>query len=212
MKVILELEQSEIATGYITATKIDDKGSRKGKMPLQVVADLLRGVFDWDASGRQVEMISRFEDSPYIALGQNGSKWVAVKDIPPAPYYLVSVSGQAYQAKLPRLVAKITNYGWPWLFWTPDKTLGLSTRLFPLVIGNIDVNGRVCLGSTGLKCPTPKDIDRYVKQLIEAPSTGTYLPEGTKVDTLYAALAKRWNRSIGKRHAITLKALLARPD
>lgn len=209
MKVILELDEEDIRSGYITATKADEKGQRRGKMPLNDVADLLREVFNWDAAGRQVKLISRFANSPFLAWGQNGAKWVAIKVIEPTEYYLVSVSGTAYQVRLPRLIARVGSHSSTFLFWTDAAELTPVTRIYPLMIGNIDSHGWVCLGSSGLKCKSPDEIDSYIRQVVEVPATGTYLPEKTKVDKLYAQLARGWAQGIGRRHGITLEKLLA---
>lgn len=207
-KVILELDDADIITGYIPVTKVDGKGQRKGQMPVGDVADLLRDVFDWDAFRRQVKMISRFDDSPFLAWGQNGAKWQAVKVIEPAEYYLVSVSGQAYPVRLPRLVAKVGNYSSTYLFWTDAQELAPKSKIYPLMIGNIDGRGWVCLGSSGLKCQSPDEIDRYIRQVIEVPATGTYLSHTTDLDKLYRTLTKRWAPGIGRKHGITLDKLL----
>lgn len=208
-KAILELDDHELRNGYITVTKIDNKGLRKGKMPLSDVADLLRNIFDQDAASRQVRLVSRFQETPYLAWGQNGAKWVAVKDLAPARYYLLSDTGQAYEVKLPRLIVRVSNYAWPLLFWTQATKVEPSTHIYPLMIGNVYPNGQVCLGTTGLKCKTPEAIDQYIRQIIEAPATYHNLPVKVTLDELFATLAKRWNPNIGKAHRIPLNKLLA---
>lgn len=206
-RVILELDKWALSTGYIPVTKVDERGHRKGQMPLSEVATLLHDVFNWDASRRQVTMISRFEDSPFLAFGQNGTKWVAVKVIEPAEYYLVSVSGQAYPVRLPRLVAKVGNHSSTYLFWTEAGELTPKTRLYPLMIGNINKSGWVCIGTGNVRCKSPDEIDQYIRQVIEVPATGTYLEDKTQLDKLYRSLTRRWRTSIGRRHAITLERL-----
>ena len=207
--VILELNRADLASGYITATKIDDKGQRKGKMPLSDVADLLQDIFRFDAGKREVRMISRFEDSPFLAWGQNGSKWVAVKVIEPGSYYLVSVSGKAYEVKLPRLIAKVGNHSSTFLYWVEDGPLTPETKCYPLMIGNIDWRGWVCLGTSGLRCESPDSIDEYVRKVIEVPATGTYLTNPNHMDKLYQTLTKRWASGIGRKHAVKLSKIIA---
>lgn len=207
-KVILELDSVEIITGYITTTKIDDKGQRKGKMPLQAVADLLGDVFHLDAEGRKVTMVTRFAQTALIAFGSNGPKWQAVKEIPPAEYYLISATGKAYKVNIPRLVVFVGNYvNWPRIFWTPDGVLTPDSKLFPLIIGNTYADGKVCTGNTGLKCRTPDEIDAYIRKLIESPASHTVTMH---TDRLYKALETRgWAPGIGRKHGITVAKLLA---
>lgn len=205
--VILELDTEQLHTGYLTAIKKDEKGRRKGKMPLSAVADLLHEIFDWEAARRPVRMFNRFEESPYIALGQNGTKWEAVKEIAPAEYYLVSATGMAYQVTLPRLIVRVGNHiTWPKIFWTGAEPLSLSTKIYPLVIGNTYNDGRVCTGTTGLKCTNPEDIDRYIRQIIESPASHTVTGN---TDKLYRALATGWAPGIGRKNGITLKRLIS---
>jgi len=207
--VILELDEEQIRTGYATVTKVDDKGRRKGKVSLSDVADVLREVFRLDAEGRQVRMVSRFAKNGYLAYGQNGPKWAAVKELPPDDYVLVA--GQAYKVTLPRLVAVVSNYSYngPRIFWTPDDELTPGSKIYPLMIGNIDSHGSVCLGNTGLHCKTPEDMEKYVRQVVEAPANGHYLSAKTNVDKLYRALTKQWAPGIGRKHGTTLGKLLA---
>lgn len=209
-KVILELDDAEIVTGYVTATKIDEKGQRKGKMPLQAVADLFGQVFDLEAESRRVSMVTRFAQTEMIAFGANGPKWQAIKEIQPADYYLVSATEKAYKVHLPRLVIFVGNYiRWPRLFWTPDAELTTDSKLYPLIIGNTYNDGRVCTGNTGLKCRTPDEIDTYVRRLIESPATHTVTKH---TDRMYKALEKRWAPGIGRKHGIPLAKLLAVTD
>jgi hypothetical protein len=109
MKLILELDSDELKTGFVTATKVGHPGHRKGKVPIQAVIDLLGEVFNWEVAGRKVELISRLTESPLLAIGQNGPKWVAVKTIGPAEYFLVSATGKAYKVNLPRLAKHLLD-------------------------------------------------------------------------------------------------------
>lgn len=208
LKVVLELDSNGMKSGYVTATKIDDKGQRKGKLSLDGVVDLLGEVFNWDALNRQVRLVSKFADTPYLAWGQNGAKWVAVQEIPPAQYFLVPATGQAYAVRLPRLVVAVSNYAAPRIYWAKAGPLELKTKIYPLMIGNIDPMGRACLGSTGLKCERPEHIGRFVRQVIEAPSNGHYLPDTIRLDKFYQALTKRWSPGIGRPYGIPLERLL----
>jgi hypothetical protein len=213
LKAVIELDMAKLHEGFVSITKVDDKGERKGAIPLEQFAALMQDVFHWEMASRKVTMISRFANSPFIAWGQNGARWAAVKEIQPAEYYLVAVaSGEAYAAKIPRLVVRVSNYGTPLIYWTPDEQLAPATKISPLMISNISSEGRVCMGTTGLKCKSPDDIDKFIRQVIEAPADGAYLLGRTKLEKLYRALSRKWAPGIGKRYGITLEKLLARTD
>lgn len=155
----------------------------------------------------QARLVSRFNKSDLIAYGQNGTKWRAVSEIQPAEYFLLSTTGKAYPVSLPHLVVAVSNYGWPYFYWTPDRTITLRTMLYPLLIGNTYTSGNVCLGSTGLRCKVLSDIPTFVKQVIEAPASGHGV---TDTDALYSTLsAEGWDKSIGEKHGRSLQKLLA---
>lgn len=208
MKVIPELDDEQIRMGFVRTTVVDEKGERTGLISVGDLVQLVGRVFRWDLQHREVKLVSRFDESPFLAFGQNGGRWVAVKDIPPDEYFLTTVTGLAYRVRLPRLVAKVGNYGSSALFWTDAEVLDAQSSLYPLMIGNISDTGWVCLGSTGLKCEKPENIDKFVRQAIEAPTTGTYLTANTRVERLYEQLAKRWAPGIGRKHRTTLKRLI----
>lgn len=208
--IVLTLDEASIERGFIHTTKITALGRRSGYMELTGVMDLLNEVFRWETRRRDIKLFSRFTEHPYVAFGQNGSRWQAVKDISPGEYFLTTVSGGAHKVNLPRLVAKISNHGAGYLFWTPDETLTPQSKLYPLVIGNINTDGWICTGTTGLRCEKPDDIDKYVRQVIEAPSTGTYIPAGVNVERFYRSLEDRWDESVGAKHGITLDTLITK--
>lgn len=195
--------------GYVAVTKVTEKGRRRGHMPLEEVADVLAGVYNWDAARRRVRMVSRLGMDQYLAFGQNGSQWRALKEIPPGEYYLVSGApgaGAAHLVRLPRLVVLVGNYTTPHIWWTPGSRVTLRTALYPLLIGNVAPSGAVCLGNTGLRCEQPEDIDDFIRRVIEAPASGEHLQ--VPPDVLYAALAREWDPSIGRTHGITVQRLL----
>lgn len=206
-KVILELDDEQLRAGYAQVTKVDTIGTRKGSMLLSEVNDLLGDIFQWEAARRTVSMVSRFTRSSLIAFGANGAKWKAVKEIPPAEYYLVAADGSAHRVDLPRLIAGVDSHmTWPRVFWTPVAEVTPDTMIYPLIIGNTYEDGRVCTGNTGLKCKAVDEVDKYIRQLIETPATHT-VTGGT--EKLYRKLAERgWDQSIGKKHGISLHELL----
>jgi hypothetical protein len=204
---IPEFDEEQMKTGYMWVTKIDDKGPQRGMMPISEVVDTLRECINWDAVGRGVKLINSFADSPFRAWGQNGPKWVAVKEIPPSEYNLTTVTGLAFTARLPRLIAKVSNHGKTFLYWTEEENLSLTSLIYPLMIGNISSSGWVCLGTTGLQCRDPEDIDLYIRLAIEAPTTGTYLSNTTLVEEFYQSLTERWDVTVGAKYGMTLAKL-----
>lgn len=205
MKVVLELDEETLQEGYVRVTKVTDKGHRKGQMPLNAVVDLLQDVFRWEVSRRGIRLVSKFDAHGFLAYGQNGAKWVALKVVPPGEYYLVT-DGSTYLVRLPRIVALVGNYTSPHIWWTPSASVSGRSWLFPLMIGNVASNGAACVGSTGLRCERPEEIDQFVKQLLEAPTTGHLLQE--PADSLYESLARQWDPTVGAKYGITVRALL----
>jgi len=210
-EIILAINDQGLRDGYVKVTKVDEKGRRQGLTPLSQVADLLREIFENDAARRPVRLVSKFEQSPYLAWGQNGARWTAVQELPPAGYFL-TVAGKAYKVALPRLIAKVSNYGDSFLWWTDAEQLTPETKAFPLMIGNIDYRGWICIGTTGLKCETPEEIGKFVKRVIEAPTTGAYLEGKGSVDTWYQNLTVEWDKSVGAKHGVALKRILGNTE
>ncbi len=208
--LIPELDLEQMGTGFMWVTKQDEKGPQRGLMPVSEVCDTMRELLNWEAAGRHVKLVSRFVESDLLAFGQNGGRWLAVKEISPSTYYLVTRAPEPYQVHLPRLLVVVSNHGAPRIFWTPEERIEVNTKLYPLMIGNTYATGAVCLGNTGLKCSAPDEIDKYIRQVIEAPAP--YLVDhaaGKDIDKLYRALAKRWAPGLGKKHGITVNKLFA---
>jgi hypothetical protein len=210
--LIPEFDEEQMATGFMWATKVDEYGPHRGLLPVSDVADAMAEFFKWDAADRQVQLISRLSDSPFIAIGQNGGRWVAIKAVEPGDYTLNTVTGLSFQVKLPRMIARVTNFGSSFLFWTEDQVLTADTKIYPMVIGNISSAGWICIGTTGITCKSPGDIDQFVRKVVEARTTGTYLPHQEKVEAWFQTLTEKWDDSVGNKHGITLKQLIDRAD
>lgn len=210
--LIPEFDEAQMAEGFMWVTKVTEEGPHRGLMPVTEVADAMYEFFKWDSAGREVKLVSRLSDSPYIAIGQNGGRWVAIKAVEPGDYTLTTVTGTAYQVKLPRMIARVTNLGSSFLYWTEDETLTAETKLYPMMVGNISANGWICIGSTGITCKSPSDIDKFVRQVIEARTTGTYLHDKDKVDEWFQSLTQQWDVTVGKNYGIKLGDLIARAD
>lgn len=210
MKVVIELDDDQVRNGYVHATIHEEKGIRAGMIMLDDLSAMLKRVYRWDMEHRPMTMVSRFNQTGLIAYSQNGPRWEAVKEIPPADYYLISESGASYHVNLPRVVAWVGNFcKWPRLFWTPDETLTAESMVYPLIIGNTYDTGVVCLGTTGLQCKAVSDIDAYVRKVIESQATHT-VTGGT--DQLFKRLeADGWDPKIGEKRGMTLAKLLAEP-
>jgi hypothetical protein len=209
LRATIILDDDQVRSGYVPATIHEEQGDRSGLMTITDFANLVGRVFRWSLAGAEVRMISKFDDFPYVAFGQNGDRWVAVKEIPPGEYYLTTVTGLAVRVNLPKLVARVTNEGSSYVFWTEDEKISLKSKLYPLMIGNISEAGWICLGTTRLKCARPEDIESFIRQVVEAPTTGTYLSDKTRVEQLYKALERKWAPGIGRKRATTLEKLLA---
>lgn len=207
MRVVLELDDEDIRTGYIRTTVHEEKGTRTGLITLEDLSEMVGRFHRWELGRRRVRMISRFSDSALLAYGENGRKWEACATIAPADYYLISATGKVYHVHLPRLVVWVSNQRIsPRIFWTGDDVPTPESRLFPLIIGNTYNSGSVCIGNSGLKCKTPKDIDTYIRQLIETQASHTVT---NNTDKLYRALTRKWAPGIGRKYAITLAKLMA---
>ena len=206
--LIPEFDEEQMATGFLWVTKVDDKGPQRGLMAVSDLAGAMRQFVDWEADRRDVTLVSRLEDSEIVALGQSGGVWRAIKAIVSADYYLTSATGRAYRVRLPRLIAVVSNNrGLPRIFWTKDDRLTSATLVYPLKIGNVYVDGRVCMGNVDPRCPSIGDIDEFIRRVVEAQASGGVLRVST--DSLYAVLeAQGWDESIGRRHAITLGQLI----
>ncbi|MBI4339544.1 MAG: hypothetical protein HY680_06280 [Chloroflexi bacterium] len=205
-RVILDLDSDSLQHGFVNVTKMTERGRRKGQMDLHSVVTLLNDVFRWDANMHEVRMVSKFAHQDLIALGQNGAKWEAVKEIPSAHYFLISSAGNAHHVRLPRLIARVGNHTTPRIFWANPGQIKPGTAIYPLRIGNVDEHGRVCLGNIGIRCESPRDIDRYIRRIIESPASDHLVDQDT--EELYRAFAEQWDKSIGKACRITVRELI----
>lgn len=171
-EVVIRINRDMLRQGIIPTTKVTPKGERTVNLGLYDASVLLNDLFAWEARNRSVTMMSRFETNGFIALGQNGGKWMAVKELEPSKYYLISATEKVYHCHLPRVIIQTSNYGYTYLFWTRDRKLKPTSRLYPLVLGNVSLDGQVCFGSTGLKCKSPEEVDAFARKIIEAPTSG----------------------------------------
>lgn len=215
MKIIIELDDALLKEDKVVIIKEKRGLYQRGTVDLCAFADILNEIFQWEASGRSVKVITR-DDRQFYAFGMNGTNWRAVLDLAPDTYYLIAESGRAYCCRLPRIVADVGSHQYPRLFWTKARKLTPESVIYPLMLGNVDSRGRVCLGNTGLVCRRPEDAAKFVRQVIEAPSTGHILPwtrtQALTLDELFAQLEQGWDDGIGRPYGITVKALLEQAD
>lgn len=206
MKLTLELDSDLLNEGKCVVVKEINGLCRRGQVDLHTACDLLNQVFQWEAGNRKVEMLTWDQRKHFFAFGQNGHVWRAILDIEPDAYYLIGESGKTYYVQFPRLVAVVGNHQYPKLFWTKANHLSLKSVVYPLAIGNVDSRGNVCLGNTGLVCRRPEEALKFVRQVIEAPSTSHYNVRDN--DALFARLEQQWDSSIGSFWPRTVADLL----
>lgn len=204
----IHLNPDLIRQGIVPTKRVTPKGTRNIPMGIEEFSRFIGEIYEWENEQRGIQMVSRFDRSGLIAYGQNGQKWQAVKEIQSSCHYLLSPKGLSYFVEIPRLVVAVTNHAWPYFYWTDEKkTLKKTSKLYPLLIGNVYRNGRVCLGTTGLRCAQLKDIDLFVKKVIEAAST-TDLAYGRDLDVIFEGLTLGWDDQIGKKNGFTMDELL----